>query len=67
MNCHGDEEHLSLCEHPAWGHVNCAEDNCVRVFCLGGGPSPLSKLVHNERTGILSVFYNSETRAVCVF
>jgi hypothetical protein len=38
----------------------------VQVFCVGGGPKPpVGKLIQNATTGILSISYEGETRALC--
>jgi hypothetical protein len=55
----------------SYGSHNCnPATECVQLYCRGGGAEPSrpeveAVLVHNPETGILSITYREETRAIC--
>lgn len=39
LTCIGDEANIRDCGHLTWGMHNCNhEHQCVKVYCVGGGP-----------------------------
>ena len=65
MGCTGEENKLAECqEYYGWGYHNCYEDECVRLVCEELPVPEVSTLVHGP-TGILSLTYKGETKAIC--
>ena len=65
MGCTGEENKLAECQgYYGWGYHNCYEDECVRLVCEELPVPEVSTLVHGA-TGILSLTYKGETKAIC--
>lgn len=65
LSCTGEESDLAQCQgYSGWGFHNCGSNECIRLACDEPEVPETSSLVHGT-TGVLSLTFRGETRAIC--